>query len=75
MLVENKRGNFSFLKGIAPYSAGVVAEARFEVVWTDDGWKTTNKESSRGLGCVGFSADVKDYDIRVENPKLGAGVY
>src|ERR1700683_2975423 len=32
MLVENKRGNYSFLKGIAPYSAGVVAEAGFEVV-------------------------------------------
>jgi len=32
MLVENKRGNYSFLKGIAPYSAGVVSEAGFEVV-------------------------------------------
>src|SRR3954447_16250517 len=32
MLVENKRGNYSFLRGIAPYSAGVVAEAGFEVV-------------------------------------------
>ncbi len=32
MLIENKRGNYSFLKGIAPYSAGVVAEAGFEVV-------------------------------------------
>jgi hypothetical protein len=32
MLVENKRGNYSFLKGIAPYSAGVVAETGFEVV-------------------------------------------
>jgi hypothetical protein len=32
MLVENKRGNYFFLKGIAPYSAGVVAEAGFEVV-------------------------------------------
>jgi hypothetical protein len=32
MLVENKRGNYSFLKGIAPYSAGVVAHAGFEVV-------------------------------------------
>lgn len=32
MLVENKRGNYTFLKGIAPYSAGVVAEAGFEVV-------------------------------------------
>lgn len=32
MLVQNKRGNYAFLKGIAPYSAGVVAEAGFEVV-------------------------------------------
>ncbi|HEY6332472.1 MAG TPA: RidA family protein, partial [Blastocatellia bacterium] len=32
MLVENKRGSYSFLKGIAPYSAGVVADAGFEVV-------------------------------------------
>lgn len=32
MLVENKPGNYSFLKGIAPYSAGVVAEPGFEVV-------------------------------------------
>ena len=32
MLVENKRGEYSFLKGIAPYSAGVIAEAGFEIV-------------------------------------------
>jgi len=32
MLVENKRGNYFFLKGIAPYSAGVVAATGFEVV-------------------------------------------
>lgn len=32
MLVENKRGNYSFLRGIAPYSAGVVTEAGFEIV-------------------------------------------
>jgi hypothetical protein len=32
MLIENKRGNYSFLKGIAPYSGGVVASAGFEVV-------------------------------------------
>ena len=32
MLVENKRGNYLFLKGIAPYSAGVVAGMGFEVV-------------------------------------------
>jgi hypothetical protein len=32
MLIENKRGNYSFLKGIAPYSAGVLADVGFEVV-------------------------------------------
>jgi hypothetical protein len=32
MMIENKRGNYSFLKGIAPYSAGVVAEVGFEIV-------------------------------------------
>jgi len=32
MLAENKRGNYHFLKGIAPYSAAVIAEAGFEIV-------------------------------------------
>jgi len=32
MLVENKRGNYSFLRGIAPYSAGVIADVDFEMV-------------------------------------------
>jgi len=32
MLIENKRGNYFFLKGIAPYSAGVVAGTGFEVI-------------------------------------------
>jgi hypothetical protein len=32
MLVENERGGYSFLKGIAPYSAGVVAKTGFEIV-------------------------------------------
>jgi len=32
MLAENKRGNYCFLKGIAPYSAAVTAEAGFEIV-------------------------------------------
>jgi len=32
MLVENRRGNYFFLRGIAPYSAGVVAGTGFEVV-------------------------------------------
>jgi hypothetical protein len=32
MLIQNHRGNYSFLKGIAPYSAGVVAMAGFEIL-------------------------------------------
>jgi hypothetical protein len=32
MLSENKPGNYYFLKGIAPYSAGVSAEPGFEIV-------------------------------------------
>ena len=31
MLIENPKGNYSFLKGIAPYSGGAVASRRFEV--------------------------------------------
>ena len=31
MLIENKRGNYSFLKGIGPYSGGVIASPGFEI--------------------------------------------
>ncbi len=32
MLVENRRGGYAFLKGIAPYSCGVAALAGFEII-------------------------------------------
>ena len=32
MLLENAKGNYHFWKGIAPYSAGVVAEEGYEIV-------------------------------------------
>ena len=32
MLLKNNRGNYHFWKGIAPYSAGVVADPGFEIV-------------------------------------------
>lgn len=32
MLIRNEQGNYAFLKGIAPYSAGVIAHAGFEIV-------------------------------------------
>jgi hypothetical protein len=31
MLIENKKGHYSFLKGISPYSGGVVAAPEFEI--------------------------------------------
>ena len=32
--------------------------ARFQVVWTDDGWQTQHLTASRPLGSAGFSADI-----------------
>ncbi|MEJ7609380.1 MAG: hypothetical protein WKF37_24675 [Bryobacteraceae bacterium] len=32
MLVQNPKGSYSFLRGIAPYSAGVVADEGYEIV-------------------------------------------
>ena len=31
MLVENKRGGYSFLRGISPYSAGAIAHSGFAI--------------------------------------------
>jgi glucoamylase len=31
---------------------------RFEVVWSEDGWKTTESAASRALGCAGWTADI-----------------
>jgi hypothetical protein len=33
-----------------------------------------NSEESFSLGVLGFGAEPKDYDVRVENPSVGAGV-
>jgi hypothetical protein len=32
MLIANRKGNYAFLRGIAPYSAGVLADDGFEIV-------------------------------------------
>ena len=32
MLIANPKGNYRFLRGIAPYSAGAVADDGFEIV-------------------------------------------
>jgi glucoamylase len=31
----------------------------FEVVWTDNGWQSTQAADCRALGCAGYSADIK----------------
>ena len=31
MVVKNPRGNYKFIRGIAPYSAGAVADSGFEI--------------------------------------------
>ena len=36
----------------------ILDERQFDVVWSADGWKTTNTTPSRSLGYAGFSADV-----------------
>jgi glucoamylase len=36
----------------------ILDEARFELLWTDDGWKTQHTAVSRALGSAGFSADI-----------------
>jgi len=53
---------YSRMRPIQRIDAGstlrILDEGLFEVVWTDDGWKTVNRTSSRGLGSAGFSAEV-----------------
>ena len=36
----------------------ILDESRFEVIWSSDGWKTTQTTMSRSLGSAGFSADI-----------------
>jgi glucoamylase len=38
----------------------ILDEKQFEVVWSVDGWQTTNKTFSRSLGYAGFSADIAE---------------
>ena len=36
----------------------ILDDTRFDVVWSDDGWKTTRTTPCRSLGHAGFSADI-----------------
>ena len=37
----------------------ILDQDRFELVWSIDGWKSSHRTASRGLGSAGFSADVE----------------
>ena len=36
----------------------ILDEGHFDVIWTDDEWKTTQKAPSRSIGSAGYTADV-----------------
>jgi glucoamylase len=36
----------------------ILDEGHFEVVWSADGWKTTQTTASRNVGCAGYCADL-----------------
>jgi glucoamylase len=38
----------------------ILDERQFEVVWSADGWQTTNRTLSRSLGYAGYSADIAE---------------
>jgi glucoamylase len=47
------------LQSITPHTTvRVLAEKRFVLVWSDNGWQTTNSSQSRSLGSAGFAADI-----------------
>ncbi|HUY95031.1 MAG TPA: glycoside hydrolase family 15 protein, partial [Terracidiphilus sp.] len=54
---------YSFRRPIQRVNAGdtlrILDGECFEVVWTDDGWKTTRSAASRGLGSAGWAADIQ----------------
>jgi len=40
----------------------VLADKRFVLVWSDNGWQSSNSTQSRGLGSAGFAADILPTD-------------
>jgi len=53
---------YSRLRPIQKIKAGdtlrILDEGNFEVVWSADGWKTTQTTASRNVGCAGYCADL-----------------
>ena len=47
------------IQEITPHTTlRVLNDKRFVLVWSDNGWQTTNSTQSRSLGSAGFSADI-----------------
>jgi glucoamylase len=49
----------------------ILDDARFEVVWSTDGWKTTQDALSRSLGNAGYSADLPTDSSHETNGESG----
>jgi glucoamylase len=53
---------YSFTRPIQKIATGetlrIVDEKRFDLLWTKDGWKTTERAMSRSLGSAGHSAEI-----------------
>ncbi|HUE22723.1 MAG TPA: glycoside hydrolase family 15 protein, partial [Bryobacteraceae bacterium] len=62
---------YTFKRPIQRIAAGetlrIIDERRFDLVWTSDGWQTTQTAMSRSLGSAGFSAEIAG---GTENGKL-----
>ncbi len=54
MLIHNPQGHYQFLKGIDPYSCGVIADSGFEIVQVS---LTTPMDWRSGFDCIGRYLD------------------
>jgi glucoamylase len=51
------------IQAITPHATlRVLADKRFVLVWSDNGWQTTNSTQSRSLGSSGYAADILPAD-------------
>jgi glucoamylase len=62
-LLRRKLQIYSRKRPIQKITAGdtlrILDEDRFEVVWSVDGWKSTRRTASHGIGTFGFTADIE----------------
>ena len=60
MLLHNPQGHYRFLKGIAPYSCGVIADEGFEIVHvtlaTPPPWRQLLGNPAEGMGTLSLTS-------------------